>query len=446
MRLCIDSGSGCSYEQHSGGKRRHCMCTFTLSGHPTVLSVFRHQAASTRVQQCRVGEVHNYIIPVFSFSTSNYKPDMNVVVALLILVLVVRYLNYKENGVGHLDIIDFNVESTVPQCLTLSSTHDTFVLVGHSLDNIHTIQTEYAVALKNATLISDYTNDYFTDKRDPTHLFCVTRRVHASNYKSCVYVPGNNDYFNNTKLGTQFYDQGYNFYAIAFPNFGFASTSTTANYSTFASIPGLYKYIDFLVEFYRLPQIDVLIGHSTGGLISICYAEYRNQNQPMVKRLVLSSPLLDWYGDPRATSYFRSADFLKHVITPIGLFVRKLNLKWSVGTPNSTTCEEFNQVNFNPRYKSLIEIRTYPEWIRACTLMMRRIQSGSVNVKCPVDVLVSDKSTYWEYTTERDNTLDVRSIVKYAHQIGSDVTVHVIPKAVHATLLHVHDICVLLNI
>jgi pimeloyl-ACP methyl ester carboxylesterase len=371
---------------------------------------------------------------------------MIVILGLLIVLLVIVLLKQKETVIGHLDVDHFYVESRVPECLTLSSTKESFTLHGNEMDQIHTIQTEYELAIRHTHLVSDYTNDYFTDKRDPAHFFCITRRISASNLKSCIYIPGINDYFYNKQFANQIFGKGYNFYAISFPNFGFASTSTSKHNSTFTSIPGMYKYIDFIVEFYQLKHIDLLIGHSTGGLISTCYAAHRNQHQVHVKRLVLSSPLFEWYCDPHAKSYIRSANFLKHVITPVGLLLREVNLKQSIGTTNLTTCEEFNQLNFNPKYKSLVEIHTYPEWIRACTLMMHSIQTGYVNVKCPVDVLVSDKSVYWEYTQKADNTLDVTDIMKYSHKIGSEVNIHIIPNSVHATFLRIPDITVLLQL
>ena len=371
---------------------------------------------------------------------------MKVIVALVVVLLVVICLKYQETVIGHLDLHEFNVESKVPECLTLSSMNTELSLCGHNVDQIADVRRDYELEIRRTNLISDYTNDYFTDRRDPSHLFCVTRRIGGSNSKSCIYVPGNNDYFYNKKLANQLYDKGYNFYAIAFPNFGFASSTTAENYSTFASIPALFKYIDFLVEFYRLPQIDMLIGHSAGGLISTRYTEYRNRNEPTVKRLVLSSPFFDWYCDPLAASYLSREDFLTQVITPVGLFVRKVNIKSSIGTPNVTTCEEFNEINFNPNYKSLIEMHTYPEWVKACTSMMRGIQSGRVSVNCPVDVLVSDTSVHWAYTRDADNTLDVTSIVKYSNKIGSDVRIHIVPHSVHTTFLRVADIARLLQI
>ena len=372
---------------------------------------------------------------------------MNVILALLIVLLVVTFLKHNQTRISRLRVCDFHVKSRIPECLTLSSDSTSFILEDHdNIGQIQCIQTQYQAAIEHTQLHSDYMNDYFTDKNDPQHVFCVTHRIDNSNSKSCVYIPGSNDYFYNKNLANQIYTKGYNFFAMSFPNFGFASTSNNKNNSTFTSIPGMYKYIDFLVEFYKLSQIDLLIGHSTGGLISTCYAAYKNQFTLHVKRLVLSSPLFEWYNDPHAKSYFRTAHFLKHFMTPVGLFVHRVNVNKSTGTPNFTTCEEFNQVNFNPKYKSLLVIHTYPEWIRACTLMMQQIQAGEVDVKCPVDVLVSDQSVFWQYTQEADNTLNVTDIVKYSATIGRNVNVHTIPNAVHSTLLRVADIDSLLHL
>jgi hypothetical protein len=62
-------------------------------------------------------------------------------------------------------------------------------------------------------------------------------------------------------------------------------------------------------------------------------------------------------------------------------------------------------------------MHTYPEWVKACTSMMRGIQSGRVSVNCPVDVLVSDTSVHWAYTRDAGNTLGVTLIVKYSKKL-----------------------------
>jgi len=378
---------------------------------------------------------------------------MNIfILIILIILLYICYKLYQEYAAESKQLVieNFTVNTYTPDCLALSNNVVSAYQLPNeniNLDNIHIVQKQYQEQLKNNNLSSNFMNDCFIDKGDNNHKFCITKLFKNENTKSCIYIPGNNDYFYNKKLATQLYNKGYNFFAISFPNYGFVSDTNNPYYSTFASIPSLYKYIDFIVKYYKLNQIDMLIGHSTGGLIATCYAEYKNRNNLFIKRLVLSSPLLDWYGDPNPKSYLEKEDFLKNVITPLALVIPDINLKSSVGTPNLTTCEEFNELNFNPKYKSLTEINTYPQWIRACTLQMRRVQGGKINVKCNVDVLVSDKSVYWKYSTDGDNTLDVSEIMMYSKKISTgELSMHVIKNSVHTTFLHVSDITELLKI
>jgi len=375
-----------------------------------------------------------------------------ILIILIIIILFIVYKFYKESIAekSYLNIEDFKLHSEVPDCMTLSNNSESLFVLSNNenitIGEIKKIQKNYQEKIKNSKLSSDFVNDFFIEKKDELHRFCVTRLSKTENTKSCIYIPGNNDYFYNKKMANQLHKKGYNFFAISLPNYGFVSNVNDVNYSTFASIPNLYKYIDFIVNYYQLKQIDILFGHSTGGLIATCYAEYKNRETNFVKRLVLSSPLFDWYGDPSPKSYLDKEEFLDNVITPLGLIISKVNIKSSNGTPNLTTCEEFNELNFNPKYKSLIEIKTYPQWIRACTLQMKKIQNGKINVKCKVDILCSDKSVYWKYTTVADNTLDVSEIVMYSKKITNDFNIHIVKDSVHTTFLRVNDITGLLHI
>lgn len=70
-------------------------------------------------------------------------------------------------------------------------------------------------------------------------------------------------------------------------------------------------------------------------------------------------------------------------------------------------------------------------------LRHERIQKGTVNVKCTVDIFHSDKSVYSTYADDADNTLDVDDIKKYGKLISSDVRLHEIPNSIHSTFMRI---------
>jgi alpha-beta hydrolase superfamily lysophospholipase len=347
-----------------------------------------------------------------------------------------------------LSITEFDVISVVPDDINLSNNKQsslTLIIDKELLQNkdntditfITTVIEEYNKLNKDLT--SDFVVDIFTNKTDNQNKFSVTKLITTTNSKVALYIPGNNDYFYNAKLAYSLKKKGYNFYAISFPNYGFTSNVNDTAFSSFNNMEFLFQYIEIILEHYNIKQIDLLLGYSTGGLISIMYANYKNSKESQfIKRCILSSPFIDWYADPINTSITGSETFLEKVVTLMGLVVPKVNIKSVIGTINLTMCQDFNEINFNPKYKSLIEIHTYPEWIRACTLAQQQIQNGKIDMKCPVDILHSDKSVYWSYSENADNSLDVDDITKYGTLISSDTTFHKINDSIHNCFIRVN--------
>ena len=256
--------------------------------------------------------------------------------------------------------------------------------------------------------------------------FVITTKHNPNNTKHCIYIPGNNDYFYNYEMANNLFKNGYNFYAISFPNFGFSSDIKNKNYSTFYSIPRLFKFIDFILLKYKFKNIDLLMGHSTGALISIAYAS-ENKN---VLKLVLSSPLLDFYLTKNLKRIFH------YLIAPIGIFLPKLNFKSNVGEVNLTTAVEYNREQFNPRHKSLFEIPTYAQWLYACSRIMLRIHQRNIRLTCPVIIFCSDSSTN-TLTEEADNVIDVSDIVLHAPWLSNHVRIIHIEKSIHSVFIGV---------
>ena len=87
----------------------------------------------------------------------------------------------------------------------------------------------------------------------------------------------------------------------------------------------------------------------------------------------------------------------------------------------------------------MIVAGAYPEWIRTITLAHHQIQNSKIDIKCPVDILHSDKSVFWEYSENADNTLDINDITKYGALISSsDITFHKITNSIHNCFLRIN--------
>ena len=289
----------------------------------------------------------------------------------------------------------------------------------------------------NVLFNSIYNNYFYTNKKDSENKFGVTVLANKTNKMSCIYIPGYNDYFYNYKFGKDLFDKGYNFYAISFPNFGFVTDTMNNNYSTFDSIPKLYQYIDMILEQFNITNIDVMIGYSTGALIATCYADYKKTTESNVKKLLLFSPLFD---------FPNNKFFIHNIISYIGIFFPKFNINLLRGKIddnqlNNTTTVEFNEIKFNPTYKSLFDTFIYAEWVYACSIQMKRIHNNMINVDCDVIMLCSDKSDIDQYTTIADNTLDIKDMIHNINKITSkNVKIHIIKDSIHNTTLRINNI------
>jgi hypothetical protein len=366
-----------------------------------------------------------------------------VMIACCFIYYIYKYALELYKSRKKLLLSNFDITQKVPDDINLSRNVKSDIIIDSKkiIDTTNLSEIEYVTKAYldlNKNLTSNFIVDVFTDKKNHLHQFSVTKLVTKNNRYNAIYLSGNNDYFYHADMAYKLRAKGYNFYAISFPNSGFTSNVNNANFSTFDNMEYLFQYIEIILEFYQIKKIDILFGHSTGGLIATMYADYKNSKSIFIDRLILSSPLLDWYSDPNSKSIIYKEEFLEYIITFIGLIIPKINIKPIIGTPNYTSCVEFNEINFNPKYKSLVEIHTYTDWIRACTLGQRKIQNNKVDVKCKVDIFLSDKSVYWKYTINEDNVLDVEDIKKYGVNISNKVNFHIIKDSIHSCFLRIN--------
>ncbi|MEC5200459.1 alpha-beta hydrolase superfamily lysophospholipase [Arthrobacter sp. PL16] len=122
----------------------------------------------------------------------------------------------------------------------------------------------------------------------------VRRRVPGGSQRAVLYVHGFVDYFFQTNLADAWLEAGFDFYALDLRKYGRSLLAhQTPNYIT-----SLGEYDEELDEAARIIREEeghgvlVVMGHSTGGLVTSLWA-HRRRGRGIVDALVLNSPWFD---------------------------------------------------------------------------------------------------------------------------------------------------------
>ncbi|WP_104180944.1 alpha/beta hydrolase [Arthrobacter sp. B0490] len=122
----------------------------------------------------------------------------------------------------------------------------------------------------------------------------VRSTVPGGSRRAVLYVHGFVDYFFQTHLADAWHEAGFDFYAVDLRKYGRSLLGhQTANYIT-----SLEDYDEELDEAARIIREDeghdvlVVMGHSTGGLVTSLWA-HRRRGRGIVDALVLNSPWFD---------------------------------------------------------------------------------------------------------------------------------------------------------
>lgn len=137
--------------------------------------------------------------------------------------------------------------------------------------------------------------------------------------RAILYIHGYNDYFFQAQLGDSVAAHGYNFYALDLRKYG---RSLLPNQDAFycRSLDEYFADIDTAIALIQKEgsREIILMGHSTGGLISSYYLKHHPQ-APVVG-LALNSPFLDWnFGWFMESVAIPTVSFLGK-FSPTGLF------------------------------------------------------------------------------------------------------------------------------
>ncbi len=263
----------------------------------------------------------------------------------------------------------------------------------------------------------------------------ICRNSTKPSKKAILYIHGFVDYFYQNHLADWANDFGFNFYAIDLRRHG-RSILPHHKPNMTRDLREYFEEIDIAINIIRNNDGNhklVLIGHSTGGLISSLYA-HDNSNNNNIDAIILNSPFFD----------FNKPPLFKKIILPI---VAKLGLKFpnlpspeglKEGYVKSIHCDHFGEWDFDFDLKPLHGFKINLGWIAAIYYSQKRLQKG-LKIPCPVLVMYSSKSfTPGNYSKEMhnaDSVLNVSDISKYAEVIGNNIATREIKGGVHDLIL-----------
>lgn len=259
---------------------------------------------------------------------------------------------------------------------------------------------------------------------------------HKSNTKEkqpVLYIHGFIDYFFHPHVADFFIKKNYSFYALELRKYGHSILPHQhKNYCK--NIEEYFEEIDICLEkIYNIHQQKIiLLGHSTGGLISTLYTQ-TGKNKHLLASLILNSPFYD-FNFPRPVKYLsiKLSSFISH-------FGDYGNLKKAI---SPLYCKSLHkdyegEWDFNLTFKPINGFPAYFTWFNAIHLAHLKIKKHQVNI--PMLILHSSKSIrplmYSKEIEVCDIVLNIEDIKRIGSEIGIKKTLIAIKNAKHDVFL-----------
>ncbi|GAA1434219.1 alpha/beta hydrolase [Microlunatus lacustris] len=263
----------------------------------------------------------------------------------------------------------------------------------------------------------------------------LVRRVGATvadRRPAVLYLHGWNDYFFQAHLGDAFADLGYAFFALDLRRYG--RSLRVGQLRGF--VTDLSEYFEELDAAAAVLAEDhdglVVVGHSTGGLVSALWAAAR---PGLVDALVLNSPWLDLQGSALVRTLgsplvealgSRNPTSVLRLPPDLGFYARVLHT------------EHGGEWVYDTDLKSSPGPPVRAGWLRAVLAGHQQVAAG-LDIEAPVLVLASAASDFGRRWHEGlrgvDTVLDVEQIALRAVRLGRHVTLVRVPEGVHDLVL-----------
>ncbi len=267
----------------------------------------------------------------------------------------------------------------------------------------------------------------------------VIRKMSAcGGNRGVLYVHGFNDYFFQSEMGDLMTDSCWNFYAVDLRKYGRSYREGQEHFQA-RNLNEYFADIDSALSVMQRNGIDevVLIGHSTGGLISALFMS--QHPSPLVKGLILNSPFLDW-NMPRFTE-----KVLIPVVTCIGGKFPNIKIKQgeSHAYAESLLADRHGEWRYDTTLKMVQSPPVSAGWIRAITQAQRELRNGPA-IMVPILLMHSDNtvsgSVWNESHNHGDGVLDVKDISRYGRNLGPAVTEATVHGGLHDLILSGKDV------
>ncbi|GAB1645526.1 alpha/beta hydrolase [Krasilnikovia sp. MM14-A1259] len=285
-----------------------------------------------------------------------------------------------------------------------------------------------------------HTIDLGSDDEGPVVATLVRRRAEVPSRRAILYVHGFVDYFFQTHLADFFVARGWDFYALDLRKYGRSLLEhQTPNFCR--SLTEYYPELDESARIIR--EVDghdqmLVIGHSTGGLITSLWAHSR-QGRGIVDGLFLNSPFFD----------FNVPWLLRRPLMSIAVGA---NRRWPYRVMpvaglglygQSIHSEHRGEWTYDLAWKPLLGFPVRYGWLDAIRRGQSKLRSG-LAIDVPVLVACSTRTfrgrAWSEDARVTDAVLDVEHIARWSPQLGPRVTITRIDGGMHDLTLSGKDV------
>jgi alpha-beta hydrolase superfamily lysophospholipase len=258
----------------------------------------------------------------------------------------------------------------------------------------------------------------------------VRRVTQRPRQRAVLYVHGFVDYFFQTHLADAWVDHGYDFYAIDLRRYGRSLRDHhTPNYSA-----DLSEYFEELDAAARIIRDDdghdtlIVLGHSTGGLITSLWAHAR-RGRDVIDGLALNSPWFD-INEP-------------WIARTVGMPAVNVAGRLRPHLPVSSLAPHYGRSlhrdhdgvwDYDLQWKPIGGFGVHAGFVRAVRRGQVQLASG-LAIDCPVLVCASTRSGPARRPSPQlrnsDCVLNVEHMAEQAPKLGRHVTIVRIPDGIH---------------
>lgn len=263
----------------------------------------------------------------------------------------------------------------------------------------------------------------------------IKKSANTPTYRAVLYIHGFNDYFFQKEMGNIFVEHDYNFYAIDLRKYGRSILDGQRVFEV-RSLNEYFADIDSALTIikYEGNKEIILMGHSTGGLISSYFLAKMGNKYPEIKALILNSPFMD----------FNLSNTQEEYLLPIVSMLSSIfpNISISQNSSDAYSKSLLNGYHGEWSYNTDWKIPLSPDvtigWLGAIYKAQKHLQKG-VNINIPILLMRSSKSVYgdsWNVEFNKgDCVLNVNEISTYGKRLGENVKELVVKEGLHDIML-----------